>query len=100
SYLLNIGYRCHEWQARPLWITISYRSAWCIICDKKGDIACHTEFQHAHDVWMPQANQCLCLFEESLHFFVFGGGAQHFESSLAFKIQVFAEIDLREASSP
>src|SRR6266480_8048679 len=31
SYLLNVGYRRHEWQARPRWVTRSYRSARCIV---------------------------------------------------------------------
>src|SRR2546430_7147016 len=98
SNLLNAGYRRPKWQARPLWVTRSRRSAGCIVDDEKGDIAFHTEFKHTHDVWMPQANQCLCFFEEALHFFFFGGGAQHFESSLTFEIQVFAEIDFGKAS--
>src|SRR5947199_8550177 len=100
SYLLDVGYCRREWQARLRWVTISHRSAGSIVDDEKGDIAFHTEFKHTHDVWMPQANKCMCLFEEALHFFVSRGSAQHFESSLAFKIQVFAEIDLREGSAP
>src|SRR2546425_11514054 len=31
SYLLNVGYRRREWEARPYWVTRSHRSAGCIV---------------------------------------------------------------------
>ncbi len=99
-HLLDVGHCRCEWQARACWVAMPRRSSRCIVHDQKGNIAFHAEFQHAHDVWMSQANQSLCLLEEVFHFFVFGRSEEHFESGLAFKIQVFAEIDLRETSVP
>ena len=33
SYLLDVGYCRREWRARLLWVTISHRSAGCIVDD-------------------------------------------------------------------
>ena len=72
----------------------------CIVHDEKRCALLHGKVEHAHNMGMLQAGKCLRLGKEWSYLLVLERGVQDFERCTTFEIDMLAEVDFCEASSP
>ncbi len=98
--LFDVVYDLEKRDARPLGVAMAQRALRSVVHHEVGRAAFDAKIQHTHDMRVGQARNRLSLRAKSIDIMACQAGKQEFDSGLCLEVNVFAKIDLGEATLP